>query len=304
MDNATGTIFQIQRWSVNDGEGIRSTVFLKGCPLRCRWCANPESWKSVPEVLFVQERCSACGNCIQVCPTGAIRLEAGINKAITSGGKCQGCGKCCRVCPSGARKQMGARVTVKDVMKVVKRDTVFYRESGGGVTFSGGEPFAQPEFLRQLVLACNRAGIDTAVETCGHYEWEQVKDIFEHLDSVFVDLKHMDDKTHKRWTGEGNSRILENIKRISCVQPNTIVRVPLMEEVNANEKNIRTMCGFLLAHTEIRRVELLPYHDFGETKHDGLAGGMRHSFQAPGDDKLSALKQIILDYGINIVDFT
>lgn len=302
MDNAAGTIFQIQRWSVNDGEGIRSTVFLKGCPLRCRWCANPESWRSVPEVLFLQERCGACGHCIQVCPAGAIRLEAGANKSVPIAGLCQGCGKCCQVCPAGARKQIGYRVTVEEVMRVVKRDAVFYRESGGGVTFSGGEPFAQPEFLRQLVRACNRAGIDTAVETCGHYEWEQVKDIFEQLDGVFVDIKHMDDAMHKRWAGEGNCKILENIKHISGVQPNTIVRVPLVAEVNATVENIRSMCEFLLNHTKIRRVELLPYHDLGEAKQDGL-GGRRQSFTAPDDETIGMLKQLILDHGLDIVDF-
>ena len=301
MNNVSGTIFQIQRWSINDGEGVRSTVFLKGCPLRCKWCANPESWNSVPEVLFFREQCSGCGRCIQVCNAGAIRLAAGTNKVV-SAGTCQGCGKCCAVCPSGARKQIGSRVTVEDVMKVVNRDAVFYRESGGGVTFSGGEPFAQPEFLRQLVASCNRLGIDTAVETCGFYDWSQVKDIFEHLDCVFIDIKHMDDAVHQHWTGVSNRGILENIIQISRIQPKTIVRVPLIEEVNADEHNIREMCEFLRQNTHVKGVELLPYHDFGESKFHA-AGVVCHSFTTPNDDKISELKQIIADYGIRIFDF-
>lgn len=303
MSPCNGTIFQIQRWSINDGEGIRSTVFFKGCPLRCKWCGNPESWKPDPEVLFLQERCSGCGRCCEVCPACANHLDTSTCKANLAAAKCQGCGKCCQVCPSNARKVLGTRVTVEDVMKVVKRDAVFYRESGGGVTFSGGEPFAQPEFLRQLVLACRKAGIDTAVETCGYYDWEQVKDIFEQLDSVFVDIKHMDDAVHKQWTGVGNRRILENIKRISQLRSNTIVRVPLIEEVNASESNIRAMCEFLLGQTQIRQVELLPYHDLGEMKYNGLADRNYCSFTTPSEDCINSLKQLIAEYGIENVDF-
>lgn len=303
MSPCNGTIFQIQRWSINDGEGIRSTVFLKGCPLRCKWCANPESWKTDPEVLFLEERCSGCGRCQEVCPTRAIHLDASTCKANLIAAKCQGCGKCCQVCPSNARKIMGTRVTLEEVMKVVKRDAVFYRESGGGVTFSGGEPFAQPEFLRQLVLACRKAGIDTAVETCGYYDWEQVQDIFDLLDGVFVDIKHMDDAVHKQWTGVGNRRILENIKRISQLRSNTIIRVPLIEEVNASESNIRAMCEFLLGQTQIRQVELLPYHDLGEVKYKGLADRRYYSFTTPSEDCINSLKQLIAEYGIENVDF-
>ncbi len=301
MQTVLGTIFQIQRWSVNDGEGIRSTVFLKGCPLRCQWCANPESWHAVPEVLYLPERCTGCGRCISACPAGILSLDAASGKVISSG-VCEGCGRCSAVCPTGARKVIGSRVTVDEVMKVVQRDAVFYRESGGGVTFSGGEPFAQPEFLRQLVLACNRLGFDTAVETCGFYDFDPVRDIFERLDSVFIDIKHMDDAVHRRWTGVGNRLILANVEKISCLNPNTIVRVPLIGEVNANEANIRAMCEFLCQKTQVKGVELLPYHDFGKSKQHA-AGMADQVFTTPDAVVVEHFEQLIAGYGIKIFHF-
>jgi pyruvate formate lyase activating enzyme len=300
MKPFSGNIFQIQRWSINDGEGIRSTVFLKGCPLRCKWCANPESWNFNPEVLFFRERCSGCGQCAHVCDTDAITIE---NNAIgLDRARCCGCGKCCDVCPTDARKKIGSTVTVEEVLSVIKRDAIFYRESGGGVTFSGGEPFAQPEFLRQLVAACNRIGIDTAVETSGWFEWEQVKDIFEILDSVFVDIKHIDDEVHKRLTGVSNSRILENIILLSQMHPQIIIRVPLIEGVNTDENNISRMCEFLRQNAWVAGIELLPYHDFGESKYSAV-GAACQTFTTPDATKIAEIKKIITDYGIGIVDF-
>jgi pyruvate formate lyase activating enzyme len=215
--------------------------------------------------------------------------------------KCCTCYKCCEVCPTGARKKIGSTMTVKDVLSVIKRDAIFYRESGGGVTFSGGEPFAQPEFLRQLVAACNRQGIDTAVETSGYFNWDQIDDIFERLDSVFVDIKHMDEEVHKTLTGVSNHRILGNIKLISQMHPKTIVRVPLIGEVNANEKNIREMCEFLKLNTQVKNVELLPYHHLGESKYNAV-GAISHTFTTPETTEIEKIKKIITDYGLCIVD--
>lgn len=300
MSNVSGNIFQIQRWSINDGEGIRSTVFLKGCPLRCQWCANPESWHSAPEVLFFRERCRGCGRCVQVCGTGAAAMDNGSIGLARE--KCANCGQCCAVCPTGARKKMGSTVTVDEVLKVLKRDAIFYRESGGGVTFSGGEPFGQPDFLRQLVLSCQRLGLDTAVETSAYFDWDRVKDIIELLDCVFVDIKHMDDRVHQEMTGVSNSRILENIALISQLNPRTIVRVPLIEEVNAGEGNIRKMCEFLQQNTRVKRVEVLPYHDFGAAKYTAV-GAESRTFTTPAAVKIEEVKKIIFGYGLSIVDF-
>lgn len=301
MKQCSGNIFQIQRWSLHDGEGVRSTVFLKGCPLRCKWCANPESWNSSPEVLYFPERCSGCGRCVQVCETGAITLGDG-NANGFERARCCGCGKCCDVCPTGARKKIGSTVTAEAVLKVIKKDAIFYRESRGGVTFSGGEPFAQLNFLRQLVAGCSRIGIDTAVETSGYFDWEQVKDIFELLDCVFVDIKHMDDETHKKLTGVSNRRILKNITLISQMHPKTILRVPLIEGVNTDEENIRRMCEFIRQNTGVEGIELLPYHDLGKSKYSAL-GVVFNPFTTPDATKIEEIKKIITDYGISIVDY-
>ncbi|HWR39584.1 MAG TPA: glycyl-radical enzyme activating protein [Patescibacteria group bacterium] len=300
MKQCSGNIFQIQRWSINDGEGLRTTVFLKGCPLRCKWCANPESWNGNSEVLFFPEKCAGCNRCVSACVQGAI--TAGKLLPCFDREKCCGCAKCCEVCLSGSRKMIGSIMTVAEVMEVIKRDTVFYRESGGGVTFSGGEPFAQPEFLRCLAIACSQTGIDTAVETSGYFDWEQVKDIFEILDCVFVDIKHMDDECHKKMTGVGNQRILENITRISQMHPHTIVRVPLIEDVNANEENINKMCEFLVKNTRVNAVELLPYHDFGESKYRAI-GSHGQTFKTPNEATIDGLKRILSARGLRIVDF-
>ena len=216
--------------------------------------------------------------------------------------KCIACFKCCEACPTGARKKMGSTLTVEEVLTVIKRDSIFYRESGGGVTFSGGEPFSQPEFLRSLVKACNRLGIDTAVETSGYFDWESVKDIFESLDSVFVDIKHMDDEVHRSMTGGNNRRILANIAAISQLNPNTVVRVPLIEEVNASEENIRKMCEYLKKNTSVVGVELLPYHDFGAAKYNAV-GAVSQAFRTPDASKIDEIKKIITEYGLHIVDF-
>lgn len=300
MKQCKGNIFQIQRWSINDGEGVRSTVFLKGCPLRCKWCANPESWNQQLELLFFHEKCTNCNRCSSVCPNGAITVENG--KSYFDREKCCSCAKCCEVCPTGARKMIGSTVTVEDVLKVIKRDAIFYRESGGGVTFSGGEPFAQLEFLRQLVFACNQLGLDTAVETSGYFDWMQVKDIFELLDCVFIDIKHMDDAVHKKMTGVSNLRILENITHVSRMHPNVIVRVPLIDEVNANKENIQKMCEFLKGSTQVKSVELLPYHDFGESKYSAI-GAHSQPFTTPQTETIEDIKKIILAYGLRNVDF-
>ena len=300
MTAAAGRIFQIQRWSIHDGQGIRSTVFFKGCPLRCRWCANPESWNTTPEVLFFRDRCRACGRCIEACDRGAVTMD-GDRAGFPSPARCLGCGKCSTVCPAGARKLIGSTVTARDVLTVVRRDAVFYRESGGGITFSGGEPFAQPDFLRQLATACIGAGIDTAVETSGHFDWEQVKDIFDFLDCVFVDIKHMDEDRHRALAGVGNRRILENIARLSRLESRIIARVPLMAGINDGDRNIEEMCHYLLRHTRVREVEILPYHSLGESKWAALGRAVQ-SFTPPDATRIDEVKKILADLGMTVLE--
>lgn len=300
MKPCSGNVFQIQRWSIHDGEGIRSTVFFKGCPLRCSWCANPESWSNSCEIFFLRERCVVCGRCVQACNAGATAMD---NEAVSfKRTKCSGCGACCVACPTGARKKIGSTMTVEEIMQIIRRDIIFYRESGGGVTFSGGEPFAQPEFLRQLVAACGRIGIHTAVETSGYFDWDQVKDIIALLDCIFIDIKHMDDQLHQKWTGVSNQQILKNIRLLSPAHLKPIIRVPLIEEVNANERNIRQMCEFLQQNASLEGIELLPYHDLGGIKHTAI-GAACPSFTTPSAEKIEALKTIIASYGLPNIEF-
>lgn len=301
MEKISGHVFQIQRWSVHDGDGIRTTVFLKGCPLRCSWCANPESWNSKPEILFFSERCSGCGRCSKVCANNAILFENG--SAVFRKERCCVCAKCCEVCPVGARRKIGSRMTVEEVLEVVKRDTIFYRESGGGVTFSGGEPFAQIDFLRALVSSCKKLGIDTAVETSGYFNWNQAKDIVEILNCVFVDIKHMNDSCHKKLTGVSNRRILENIIEISRIHQNVIIRVPLICGVNDKEENIKEICTFLVQHTRISSIEILPCHDLGISKYKALGFTGSQLYRTPDVAKIEFLNEVMTSYGIDIINF-
>ncbi|AJQ28557.1 glycyl-radical enzyme activating protein [Pelosinus fermentans] len=297
-----GNVFQIQRWSVHDGDGIRSTVFLKGCPLRCKWCANPESWNPNPEILYFRDRCIGCAQCSLACNHQAIPMDGGIPLSF-SREKCCCCGDCCEVCPNGAKKMIGSLMTVEEVIKILKRDSIFYRESKGGVTFSGGEPFAQSEFLREMILACKRLAIDTAVETSGFFEWEDAEDIVKELDTVFIDIKHMDEQVHKRLTGVSNRKILENVIRISQNHHDLIIRVPLISGVNDDRNNIEQMCQFLQENTRILGVELLPYHPLGSSKMSALDREGWEIFNAPDAEKVEHIKKIIAEYEIQNIDF-
>ncbi|MBP2630989.1 MAG: cutD 2, partial [Firmicutes bacterium] len=254
----TFNIFQVQRWSVHDGDGIRSTVFFKGCPLRCKWCANPESWYQKLEIMVYEQKCTNCKSCLTVCEHGAITQSTEGNLQFDHA-KCVYCQKCLAVCARGARKQIGEAVTVEAVMQIIRKDCIFYQESGGGVTFSGGEPFMQSSYLRLLISQCQAMGIDTAVETSAYFDFAENQDIITALDAIFIDIKHMDDEIHQALTGVSNQKILENIVQISKLHQNIIIRVPLITEVNATEKNIRAMCEFLKNETNIKQIELLPY---------------------------------------------
>ncbi len=201
-------IFNIQRWSLHDGPGIRTTVFLKGCPLRCRWCSNPESWSFTKQQFYLRDQCVDCFNCVEVCPNGANRVQGG--KLRYNRDLCTVCGACITTCSAGARESVGDDATVEQILKTITRDAVFYRSSDGGVTFSGGEPFAQPELLRYLVRGCFKAGIQMAVETCGYFNYPNVEDILDYIDDILIDFKHSDPDCHRRLTGVSNERITES----------------------------------------------------------------------------------------------
>lgn len=294
-------IFQVQRWSVHDGDGIRTTVFFKGCPLRCKWCANPESWLQKLEIMFYPQKCTQCGRCLAVCKHNAI-VQRPDGKIHFVRENCVYCRKCLPVCLVGARKCIGESVTVDDGMHMIRKDCIFYQESGGGVTFSGGEPFMQSDTLRQLVKACQEIGIDTAVETSAYFDFKENRDIIAAFDTIFIDLKHMDDKAHRLLTGVSNQKILENIIEISKVHHNVILRVPIIAEVNATTENMHNMCQFLQAHTKVQQVELLPYHTLGQHKMEALGIDVE-AYKTPAEADIRNLEAIIVSYGFTVIHF-
>jgi len=259
-----GLIFNVQRYSVQDGPGIRTTVFLKGCPLRCAWCHNPEGIARGREILVLESRCVACGECRRVCPHGLTAPGTGVLPAGDA--RCLFCGKCVAACPSGARQMAGREVTVAELLEELLRDRVFYEESGGGVTFSGGEPLAQPEFLLALLRACKARGLHTAVDTCGLASRRELLAIAPFTDLFLYDLKLMDDTRHRRFTGTSNAVILENLQALTQVHNQVWIRVPFVPGINDSPADLEATANFARRFESVRQVNLLPYHRNGLSK--------------------------------------
>jgi pyruvate formate lyase activating enzyme len=252
----SGRITQIQRYSVHDGPGIRTTVFLKGCPLDCWWCHNPETRSVHPEVIWVETRCTGCDECREVCPQGG-PIFADLPKDGTS---CIACGNCVQACPADARKLVGCEMTVADVLAEVLKDRIFFDDSGGGVTLSGGEPLGQMPFVRELLQACRQQGIHTAVDTCGFAAPADLLAIVPWTDLFLYDLKMMDLMRHIQFTGVSNEPILDNLKTLGAVHNNLWVRIPLIPGVNDHPDELTAMARFAASVPGVRQVNLLPYH--------------------------------------------
>ena len=256
----TGTVFSIERYAVHDGSGIRTMVYLKGCPLRCVWCANPEGQVHDAELIRFPERCIACDGCAAVCASGAAGIEP-MPEAV-----CARCGRCAAACPADARKLFGREMTVAAVMEEVLKDRAFYRRSGGGVTLSGGEPAAQPAFAHAVLSACHAHGLDTAIETCGYAAFAQLALLAAECDEVLFDLKHMDSDTHRRLTGVGNELILENVRRLTPMAA-VRIRVPVIPGYNDGADHLAALAGFASRLAPVPEIELLPYHNYGSAKY-------------------------------------
>ena len=298
-----GVVFEIERWSSRDGPGIRTVVFFKGCPLRCVWCCNPESWSPVPQIAFFEERCQGCGQCLEVCPLSM--GPSGQGQDGQPDPDCTACGQCVAACPFGAREVMGKRMSVKDVLSVIERDRVFYRQSGGGVTFSGGEALAQPAFLRKLVDGCWAAGLPMVLETCGHFPWASAKDILARMELVFLDIKHMDPTIHRQMTGLDNRLILQNAIHIVREEISLAIRVPLIPTINDSAENLAATAAFVseeLAGT--LGVEVLPYHTLGKGKYRpiGLEYQLNH-LPPPQAADVARAREIFLDFGVELLRF-
>lgn len=265
-------IFDIQKFSTHDGPGIRTTIFLKGCSLACLWCSNPESKSPQKEILISKDKCIRCGQCVNVCNYNAISLKD--NTITLDRKKCSACGSCIDVCFSETLKMAGKAYTVEAVMKEILGDESFYRTSGGGVTFSGGEALLFPEFVKAVAMKCKEKNIHTAIETAGCVPWENFEMVSDAIDLYLFDIKMSDETQHEKFCGKSNKLILENLDRLNKAVSHThseiIVRIPIIPGVNDDEDTLHQIAECLKSKNKVSKIELLPYHDFGKSKYDKL----------------------------------
>ncbi|SFR16056.1 glycyl-radical enzyme activating protein [Desulfoscipio geothermicus] len=304
MDNDTGSVnhklgrvFNIQKFSVHDGPGIRDVVFMKGCPLRCLWCCNPESQNTFPEIGYIQNKCigiQECGYCIKACPKKAITNSTVETPKIDIDRRlCDHCGKCVDVCPARAITLFGQMMSVEDVIKEVQGGNASWR-TGGGITVSGGELLLQADFVHDLLKECKKRGIDTAIETSGYGDWRELERICRHCNLIFYDVKCMDSDKHKAFTGVNNEVILDNILKVASQFPETpvIVRTPVIPEFNDSWKDIKAIVEFITQLQNLTEYELMAYHAFGEPKYRQLGRKYRlERVKPPKKEYISDLQQ-------------
>jgi len=300
MYTLSGSIFNIQKFSIHDGPGIRTTVFFKGCPLRCQWCHNPESQPTGGQVLFWPGRCIGCGACVESCPQGAITLgQAG---ALTDLDLCDQCGECVEDCYAQARELVGRQVGVPEVMAEILKDRPFYEESGGGATFSGGEPLMQPDFLLALLQACQAQEIHTTVDTCGFAPWDVLERIRPYTGMFLFDLKMMDAARHREYTGASNQPILRNLRRLSASGQSIRLRIPIIPGINDDTQHIRQIGEFAAGLPHLDEVELLPYHPIAAEKYRRLK--LHYALpetQPPSEERLAEIAQVLRGFGLKVI---
>jgi pyruvate formate lyase activating enzyme len=293
-----GLIFDIKRYAINDGPGIRVVIFFKGCNLHCSWCHNPESISGDVEKMYSPSKCIKCGTCVAVCPENAITLSS--DGITTDAELCTLCGRCADVCPTKAFEMSGKAMSVSEIMDVIEKERIFFEQSGGGVTFSGGEPLVHSKLLIKLLDECGRRGIHRTIDTAGHVKTETLLDVAVRTDLFLYDLKMMDSGLHQQWTGVGNEMILHNLKTLAESGAKIIIRIPLIGGVNDNEENTRQTAEFISGLAgEKKEVHLLPYHNIAQTKYMKL--GKQNDFDLFTEPEREILDQIIetfSEYGI------
>jgi pyruvate formate lyase activating enzyme len=296
MADASGVIFDIQHFSVHDGPGIRSTIFLKGCPLACKWCSNPESQSRKPQLLFFSHLCTACGACVEACPNRAVTLDDGTIRFHRSA--CTACGTCAAVCQQNARTLSGRIATVEEICTEVRQHWRIFAQSGGGITCGGGEALAQPAFLRTLLHNLHEElGFHTCLDTTAHAPWDVLESLLPSLDLILLDLKHMDGATHKKATGKANDLILQNAARLGEGGFPVVVRLPLIPSFNDTDDNAHALGGFM-RDVGLRSLEILPYHEFSLTKYAAL--GRRFTAYPRTDLRLAPVESILRSYGLDL----
>ena len=299
QNGKSGTVLNIQHFCINDGPGIRTNVFLKGCSLRCKWCCNPESIQFKPELAYDLKKCigeKECGFCLKECPESALYVLPSDGNVRVNWNLCTNCAKCVPVCPTNALYLFGTEMTVDQVLNEVEQDASFYRESGGGITLSGGECLLLADFSAALLQEAHARGFNTAIETAGNVPWEFMEKVLQHVDTMLHDHKLTDPVKHKKWVGVDNKRILENFKKAYETFPNVkfVARTPLMPGVNDDEEHIRAVLAFIRPHENVIDYQLLPYHRFGESKY-GFLGEVyqMEDFKSPTPESVAHLQGII-----------
>ena len=295
-----GIIFDIKRFSIHDGPGIRTTVFLKGCPLRCAWCHNPESQRRRPQVMLRPSRCIQCAECIDHCPQDAIHWNS--DGPRTDRRLCIECGTCIPFCAADAREMVGREVRANDLLAELARDLPFFDESGGGVTFSGGEPLWQPDFLHELLQGCRVQEMHTAVDTCGAVSWGAIEAIRPFTDLFLYDIKMMDEDRHRAATGVGNRPILANLRRLSELGHAVQLRLAIIPGMNDDEANLRATAEFAASLPQIEGLSILPYHSTARDKYGRL--GLNYpldELRPPDEAQMAAIADLLRSYGLTVL---
>ncbi len=295
----TGKIFDIKKYAIHDGPGIRTTVFFKGCPLSCWWCHNPESLSMATQRLYRPERCIGCNECLAACSNGAIEELEG--QPHWTAAACRYCRTCATACPAEAVEFIGKTMTVDEVIAEITKDTLFYDQSSGGVTISGGEPLMQPSFLMQLLDACGKLALHRTLDTSGHVDTRTLLEAATRVDLFLYDLKHMDPEKHYRYTGVANDTILTNLKQLSRQGARIIIRLPVIPGINADEENIDRTGSFVASLVGVTGIHILPYHCAADAKYKNLdLKNKATDVQRPSEDLIASVARHLESYNLEV----